>query len=265
MNGLRLWTRGGRGDSSFAVTCGDRRRADWVWLFASPLRQTMENAHASLAVKYAASRTPPPPLPPSPPPPLPRGDTPDRPAGRTASRPLSAAEASELIRTLATRNAALALENRWLRSAMARATSPPTSPRARSAARRRRPPAEEPADEPLPTPKLPPASATPAAPSPYAGTRVRPHSARPRKPRRAPELAEAAVAKPSLELVTLIGARRRQQVERLAASYGPAAAVALLSPRAAKASPSPHAAGGRKGDAVELRKFDAVVQAALPR
>ena len=78
-------------------------------------------------------------------------------------------------------------------------------------------------------------------------------------------LAEAAVAKPSLELVTLIGARRRQQVERLAASYGPAAAVALLSPRAAKASPSPHAAGGRKGDAVELRKFDAVVQAALPR
>ena len=148
---------------------------------------------------------------------------------------------------------------------MARATSPPTSPRARSAARRRRPPADGPADEPLPTPKLPPASASPAAPSPYAGTRVRPHSARPRKPRRAPELAEAAVAKPSLELVTLIGARRRQQVELLAASYGPAAAVALLSPRAAKASPSPHAAGGRKGDAVELRKFDAVVQAALPR
>ena len=229
----------------------------------------MENAHTSLAVKYAASPTPPPPLPSSPPPPLPRGDTPDRPAGSrplsAASRPLSAAEASELIRTLATRNAALALENRWLRSAMARATSPPTSPRARSAARRRRPPAEEPADEPLPTPKLPPASASPAAPSPYAGTRVRPHSARPRKPRRAPELAEAAVAKPSLELVTLIGARRRQQVELLAASYGPAAAVALLSPRAAKASPSPHAAGGRKGDAVELRKFDAVVQAALPR
>ena len=241
----------------------------------------MENAHTSLAVKYAASPTPPPPLPSSPPPPLPRGDTPDRPAGSrplpAASRPLSAAEASELIRTLATRNAALALENRWLRSAMARATSPPTSPRARSAARRRRPPADGPADEPLPTPKLPPASASPAAPSPYAAARVaparphsaRPHSARPRKPRRArddpSELAEAAVAKPSLELVALIGARRRQQVDRLAASYGPAAAVALLSPRAAKASPSPQAAGGRKGDAVELRKFDAVVQAALPR
>ena len=62
-------------------------------------------------------------------------------------------------------------------------------------------------------------------------------------------------------------AKRRKREAAVALRFPAAAGRALLlSPRAAKASPlRPPAACGRKGDAVELRKFDAVVQAALPR
>ena len=243
MNGLRLWTRGGRR----LELRGHVRRSPPCRLGlaeASPLRQhNGKTPHTSLAVKYAASPTPPPPAAVAA---TRRCRAETRPIDQPGADPLSAASRSRRRVRRAERppdacdaqrraraREPLVAERDGARDVAAHVAAR-TLGRAAATARGR-----SSADEPLPTAEA--AAGLGLAGGAAAACRhARPgHPARPRKPRRAPELAEAADrqgrrSSSSLSPARGGGGRSNGSPPRT----GPAAAVALLSPRAAGHRPA---------------------------